>query len=765
EDATDDPEPLLSALAHHFHLSWKLRGGDGSDGDASRRDGDDKALRYARRAGWQALRLLAYEEAAEHFAHALELLEDKAGEEPQRTQLLLALGDAHLRADDRREAAEAYGGAAATARRREWPEELTRAALGLASLVTGLNGSEADPLDQRRDGEAAGRAGRVRDGEVGGRRDQIDQVIDLLDDSLAILEHEDSALRAWLLARLSVAARGRETLERRADLSRQAIDMARAVGDEKALAYALASYCDALRGTAHATERLESAAEMARIEHEALDAETELLARRFKLAALLELGDIPRVDEEVEAYARTAEAVGLPTFRWYVPLWRGMRALMEGRLADAERLMAETRTIGRQASSPAAEVLTETQRLAWLIEAGQDRQACDVLTRALSDPAAGPNTEAFLVPLLARTGRRDKARVLLARLAGEDCSRLVVEDTDWVLSMCMLAWGCAELREREAGAKVLDLLQPYAERFAVGGPGAITLGSVARYLGLLAAALGRWREAEPNFRLALEAHRQAGAPLLIAHTLRQYASMLLERDEVSDRESADGMLDEAASIYGALDLAHWSQAAGALLGAEPEEAAEAEEDNVFRREGGVWLLRFEGEEARVTHSKGMENIARLLANPDKEFHVLEFVAGTLPPDVSDTRSPADKEPGPTPAEDEESARAAYRHRLAGLEAEIEQAESLGDPERSSRAKVERQAVLAQLTASYGIARSLRSVGNPTERAITTISSRIRTALARVERAHPALGEHLDDSLRLGTFCSYSPERDTSWILE
>ncbi|MFN2555782.1 MAG: AAA family ATPase [Nitriliruptorales bacterium] len=797
EAGSDDLDPLLNALAHHFYLAslqeTAAEVDEATAGPPGEED-DDKALLYARRAGWRALQLLAYEEAAEHFTHALELLEDKSGEEPQRTELLLARGDAHMRAGEGQGAAEAFELAASTARRRGWAEELARAALGLAALVTDLHGSEVHPPDQRRDGgeaagraglvrgggEAAGRAGLVRDGgqggprmglrrnggEAGGRagRDQIDLVIDLLEDALTTLGQEDSPLRAWLLARLSVVTAGRETLEQRSELSRQAIRMAREVGDEKALAYALGGYCDTLDGTAHAEERLESASEMVQIGEETLDAETELLGRRLKLTALLELGDIAGVDDEVEAFARRAEAVGLPAFLWYVPLWRGMRALMEGRLADAERFMAETRTIGRQASSLAAESFAEMQRLVWLIEAGHDQQAGDLLTRAVNDPAAGRHAaEPFLVPVLARRGRRAEARAVLDRLAGEDFSRLEVEDTAWLLAMCMLAWGCAELGEREAGAKVLDLLQPYAERFAISGPGAITLGSVSRYLGLLAATLDRWGEAEPHFRRALEAHRRAGAPLLIAHTLREYAAMLLERGDAGDRVPADGLLDEAISIYNALDLTHWCQSAGALPGAEPEHVAEAPEDNVIRREADVWLLRFEGEEARVEDSKGMADIARLLANPGKEFHVLEFVAEPVHSHDKQTESPDER--GQAAARNEESARAGYRRRLAELEQEIEQAETLGDPELSSRAQVDRQAVLAQLTTSYGIARSLRSVGNPTERARTTISSRIRTALARIDRAHPALGAHLDHSIRLGTFCSYSPERAVSWALE
>jgi len=46
--------------------------------------------------------------------------------------------------------------------------------------------------------------------------------------------------------------------------------------------------------------------------------------------ALLEAGDIVGVDREIDAFARGADELRQPLYRWYVPLWKGMRALMAG---------------------------------------------------------------------------------------------------------------------------------------------------------------------------------------------------------------------------------------------------------------------------------------------------------------------------------------------------------------------------------------------------------------------------------------------------
>src|SRR5262245_40652304 len=47
--------------------------------------------------------------------------------------------------------------------------------------------------------------------------------------------------------------------------------------------------------------------------------------------------------------------------------------------------------------------------------------------------------------------------------------------------------------------------------------------------------------------------------------------------------------------------------------------------SVFRREGDVWLVMFDGETAHLRDLKGMQYLARLLAQPRRKIHVLELV--------------------------------------------------------------------------------------------------------------------------------------------
>ena len=84
----------------------------------------------------------------------------------------------------------------------------------------------------------------------------------LLEDALRLLPDQDSALRAAVLARLSVASAATASADERAGLADQAANMARRVGDAEAEVAALAAFCDARSGPAYVHARIEAAGRM-----------------------------------------------------------------------------------------------------------------------------------------------------------------------------------------------------------------------------------------------------------------------------------------------------------------------------------------------------------------------------------------------------------------------------------------------------------------------------------------------------------------------
>ena len=68
-------------------------------------------------------------------------------------------------------------------------------------------------------------------------------------------------------------------------------------------------------------------------------------------------------------------------------------------------------------------------------------------------------------------------------------------------------------------------------------------------------------------------------------------------------------------------------------------------------------------------------------------------------------------------------------------------------------------------AEFGLASApLRKVADASERARKAVTNRIRDSIAKLDKDNPTLARHLANSIKLGTFCSYTPERPVEWAL-
>src|SRR5690606_9095235 len=99
-----------------------------------------------------------------------------------------------------------------------------------------------------------------------------------------------------------------------------------------------------------------------------------------------------------------------------------------------------------------------------------------------------------------------------------------------------------------------------------------------------------------------------------------------------------------------------------------------------------------------------------------------------------------------------------------LQAELEEARAAHDPARAERAEAELDALVAQLSAAFGLGGRQRRMGASAERARSTVAWRLRAAIRRIGEAHPELGRHLANAVRTGTFCAYRPETPVAWQL-
>jgi tetratricopeptide (TPR) repeat protein len=275
----------------------------------------------------------------------------------------------------------------------------------------------------------------------------------------------------------------------------------------------------------------------------------------------------------------------------------------------------------------------------------------------------------------------------------------------------------------------------------------------------------RWDEASAWFARARVQLEETRARPLRALTDYDEGLMFLRRSSRGDRRRAEPLLRKALEQFRRIGMTGWTAKAvrllegdvphaGALIQATPTSAAAAE--NAFRNEGDYWTVVYEGQMARLKDMKGLQDIARLLASPGEETHVLDLVGGSRENIVAPIGEAL-------PAGDSR-ARSQYRARLAELQEDLEEAERMNDTGRAARARAELDFIAAELSSSYGLGGRPRTVSDPIERARKAVAYRIRSSIARIRRDLPPLGEHLDHSIETATFCSYAPERTTRWTV-
>lgn len=190
-------------------------------------------------------------------------------------------------------------------------------------------------------------------------------------------------------------------------------------------------------------------------------------------------------------------------------------------------------------------------------------------------------------------------------------------------------------------------------------------------------------------------------------------------------------------------------------------SARTADDNVFRREGDYWSVVFEGHTVRLRDLKGLRYLARLLADPGREFHVLELVAIER---GGSQRANCATEPDLSFSIQMDAgelldavAKEAYRRRLTEIEEDIEEARAMGDIERAAQADAERDFLIRELSRAVGLGGRDRRVGSASERARASVTRAVRQAMARIHEHHPSLGEHMNRAIRTGTYCAYLPD--------
>ncbi len=499
----------LPALAHH----WARASAPAAEAG--------KAVDYATRAGNRALAQLAHDEAATYYAQALELLTAAGApaDEPRRLELLIARGEAQRRAGEPA-FRETLLEAARLARAQGDTDALVRAALAnnRGNLYSGV-------------------------GQVDAER------VAVLEAAIEAVGDGYPALRARLMANLSLEHVWVPDRRRRVELADAALEAARQVGDPATLAHVLLARDYSVAAPDNSLERLANTSELLQLAEVLGDPLFSHRARHLLFRALLELGDGVEAERCLIANEALVEELGQPALKWPVRIQRAGLLLLRGDIEAAETESRAANEVGLATGQSDAPIFRFAQWYAVLFEQGR-MEAVEDDAREVWARVGHPAVKAMLATLLLETGRPDEARRWLEEMAGEGFATPF--DFLWMRYHAEAAWTCAGVGDAARAEELYRRLEPYADRVVCMAQGGVTTGSLSHYLGLLAATMGRIDDAGARFTTAAAVHERMGAPTWLARSRAELAAVLLRRGGAGDLENARGLLDPALAT--AVDL-------------------------------------------------------------------------------------------------------------------------------------------------------------------------------------------------------------------
>ena len=526
-----------------------------------------------------------------------------------------------------------------------------------------------------------------------------------LDEALAVVPADEQGLRARLLAALARNLGYAGMGEPMVQTAERAVIAARASGDPEVLGDALTAWLLTLWTPDRLSERLRTATELLELSERNGDLERALEAHMCRMICQLELGDGREFDRSLAAYGRLADELRQPRYRFMALVRRAMRELMRGSYAEGRRLAEEARRLGNQCQEPDAEPVYFGMLALPSRDDGVGLEEVERFFVDFSTRHTSAGSRALLASLALARGDTAAARRDVEAVAATIDE--LPKDLDWLLCLALSGEVVHALDDVELARKLYPLLAPYEDRCVMIAGAVGFAGSVAHYLGLLATTIHS-DAAERHFSVAREHYRALGAEPWLARVERHHA-----------------VVDTASVV-------HRSAA-------------------IHRRDAD-WLVRYGETELRLPDAKGLHHLAVLLSHPGREVHVLDLTgAGGM----------HEGDGGPLL---DATAKDAYRRRVRELRDDLEEAEAWADTERAERARVELDAITAELSAALGLGGRDRRAATNVDRARVSVRKAIVRTLREISRVDPALGRYLETTVRTGTYCVFEPDPrfPTTW---
>jgi DNA-binding CsgD family transcriptional regulator/tetratricopeptide (TPR) repeat protein len=508
-------EPHLSDLARH----WAAAAVAGER---------ERASWWITRAAEEAMRRLAYEEAARLYRLALII---GAGDidDGRRCRLLLGAAGALKAAGELAGRLPICREAASLARVLHRPDLLAEAALVMEGGESSL------------EAEVSVRAS--------------------CEEALAALPRSATALRAKVSANLSAACMYLGDLEAAGRASAHAVAMADRSGDPASLAAALRARQLVASGPEGMAERATLADRMSAVGREGRDPALRMWGHLWRIDVSFELGDLAAVSRELEQLAHCVAELRTPVARWHLLQARAVLAQAVGRFADA-RLLAD-RAVAALPSSATGRESAQINRTALLSLIGLHTGDAPDLTGLLDYGHGDENDDGLDFPIegvifsiaaafvLAHGGQLEQAATVYRRLG----SPASWQPTPHATTSCFaLGIGTAIALDASDDVAVLcGRLARFRGRHVADGAGAVAYnGPVELYLGTAEAHLGLFDGAVADLEAASRTCAANGAAGFVVESQFELATVLARRGRPGDlaraRTLSLGVVEQASAL-------------------------------------------------------------------------------------------------------------------------------------------------------------------------------------------------------------------------
>jgi len=566
------------------------------------------------------------------------------------------------------------------------------------------------------------------------------QLIALLNECLERLPEREAGMRARVQARLAAAMQPALDPSVPMAMARDAISLARTTGDETVLFAVLRSAISALMDFASPRERMPLNREFGALAEKFGDVAAQFRSHLRLMIDALELCDRQTVDGAIDSAEQIANRIGLPHYQWRVASARAMQLIIEGQYARAMKLIDDAQRLAGQVDDLESRITLPAQRFKILCEwNSRDATPLAEIERSLEEAyASGMGEAKFFVDPLLTAFTADRA---------EETRRRLLENEAYVerafsggdrFSVSLLGEIAAKAGNVSLAERAYAVTRQHADECStLGLMGSCWHGPISYSLGVIAQSLGRHEEAKSHLEKALTMAQRMRARPTIAKVHDALAEVL---HELGDREGAGRHRTAAERIIENQGLRRTPLAPGAEFAA-PDSGAKI----TMQLDGDIRTVSFDGGSTSLKDSKGLQILAELLARPDTEMHVLDLVGAAPEASAGDAGPPLD-----------DKARAEYKRRVSELREQLDEAEAFGDSGRADAIREELDFINRELSRAFGLGGRARRSGTAAERARVNVRRRLTDAIGKIGEALPDAARYLENTIKTGTYCRYSP---------